>query len=442
MKKHLFFLLLSSLLFCYSCSDDDNGGDDYKTQNVSVKLNYPSEGGFTSQKDIVITLTSSTGTIFEAKTDDTGKASFTVVAGIYNISATDVRSNNGSSYSLTGSKNSYSIGTDWNNETVIELDLNISKLGGIVFKEIYPGGCQKDDGSGAYAFDQYIVLTNNSDATIDISKLVLACVNPWNSNSSNKDYVNGVLFYEAEKWIPAGMAMWYFTSSKELAPGEDIVIAINNAINNTITYSNSINFANSKYYCTYDPESGFNHTSYYSAPASEIDPSHYLKAMRIAQGTAWVGSQTSPAYFVFIPEETTLQAFNDDSSTTDNYGGSATQARKKVPIGWIVDGIEVFSSAAATNNKRLTGTIDAGFANFTGKQGYTLYRNVDKEATEARAENKDKLVYNYDLGTSGSTDPSGIDAEASIKNGARIIYKDTNNSTNDFHQRSRASLRN
>ena len=41
----------------------------------------------------------------------------------------------------------------------------------------------------------------------------------------------------------------------------------------------------------------------------------------------------------------------------------------------------------------------------------------------------------------GSTDPSGIDAEASIKNGAVIIYKDTNNSTNDFHQRRQASIK-
>ncbi len=434
MKKYLFFLLLGSLLFCYSCSDDDNGGDDYKTYNVNVKLNYPpSESEFSSQKDILVTLTGSTGTVFEAKTDEEGKATFTVVAGVYTISATDVRSSSGVGYSLTGSKNSYSIGADWNSETIVELNLTLSKVGGVVFKEVYPGGCQKDDGSGgAYAFDQYVVLTNNSDIPIDISRLALACVNPWNSNAANKDYVDGVLFYEAENWIPAGMAIWYFSSSKELAPGEDIVIALNNAIDNTITFSNSINFANSKYYCTYDPESGFNHTSYYSAPSAEISSSHYLKALRVSQGSAWVGSQTSPAFFIFIPdEETTLQAFNDDASLTDNYGGgSASQARKKVPVEWIVDGMEVFTSAATSNSKRLTGGgVDAGFVNFTSKQGYTLYRNVDKEATEARADNADKLVYNYGFGTTDSTDPSGIDAEASIKNGARIIYKDTNNST-------------
>ena len=36
---------------------------------------------------------------------------------------------------------------------------------------------------------------------------------------------------------------------------------------------------------------------------------------------------------------------------------------------------------------------------------------------------------------------SGIDAEASIAAGAHIIYKDTNNSTNDFHQRKVASIK-
>ena len=98
------------------------------------------------------------------------------------------------------------------------------------------------------------------------------------------------------------------------------------------------------------------------------------------------------------------------------------------------------------NRKRLTSNIDAGYVFFQNKMGYSVYRNVDKEATLAIEGNKQKLVYNYNLGTGslpkGSTDPSGIDAEASIKNGARIIYLDTNNSSNDFHQRIRASLRN
>ena len=36
---------------------------------------------------------------------------------------------------------------------------------------------------------------------------------------------------------------------------------------------------------------------------------------------------------------------------------------------------------------------------------------------------------------------SGINAEASIRNGAHIIYQDNNNSSEDFHERQKCSLR-
>lgn len=444
MKKSIWFLLSSLLFFSYSCSDDKED-EGYPTHSVEVQLKYPNsdELSFSPQADVVVTMSGKSGAQFEAKTDKDGKVSFKVVSGVYDIVATDTQSLNGKSYKLSGSKNSFSIGDDWDVNSVVELELFVSETRGILIKEIYPGGVLKDDESGAYTYDQYIILTNNSDVSIDVSKLGLTCINPYNSNNvNNKDYVNGKLFYEVEGWIPSGMAIWYLTSQKELAPGEDLVIALNNAIDNTITYSQSINYANSKYYCTYDPESGFNNAKYYSAPAYQIDPSHYLKAYRSSLGNAWVASQTSPAFFIFFPEGTTLKAFDEDQSTTSYYGDSQNQGRKKVPTEWILDGVEVYSSASADNNKRFTGAVDAGAVMFTSKQGYTLYRNVDKKATEAIKGNKEKLVYDYALGTKGSSDPSGIDAEASIKNGARIIYMDTNNSTNDFHQRSKASLRN
>ena len=126
-------------------------------------------------------------------------------------------------------------------------------------------------------------------------------------------------------------------------------------------------------------------------------------------------------------------------------------ARKKVPVEWVIDAIEVFNYGNAGNQKRLTPTLDAGYVELFNQHGFTLYRNVDKTATEAIAENAGKIIYNYSLGTQnvaikdqvikGTTDPSEIDAEASIKNGTRIVYKDTNNSSNDFHQRIKASLR-
>ena len=66
---------------------------------------------------------------------------------------------------------------------------------------------------------------------------------------------------------------------------------------------------------------------------------------------------------------------------------------------------------------------------------------MNNSSFEEILENEGKLVYHYALGVDGSTDPSGIDAEASMKQGAHIIYQDTNNSSSDFHERQKCSLR-
>ena len=116
-------------------------------------------------------------------------------------------------------------------------------------------------------------------------------------------------------------------------------------------------------------------------------------------------------------------------------------ANLRMPNEWVLDAIEVFNTAyIANSNKRFPAEIDGGSVQMTNKMGYTLYRNVDKEETEKLPENQGKLVYGYTMGVS-TGDPSGIDAEASIKNGAHIIYMDTNNSTNDFHERKAFSIK-
>ena len=113
-----------------------------------------------------------------------------------------------------------------------------------------------------------------------------------------------------------------------------------------------------------------------------------------------------------------------------------------MPNEWVIDAIEVFSSDYATQCvKRLTADIDAGYVWMTNKKGHSIYRNVDQQATEQLPENEGRLVYGYALGVDDSTDPSGIDAEASILKGAHIIYQNTNNSTNDLHERQLCSLK-
>ncbi len=351
--------------------------------------------------------------------------------------ASESHSINNNLYVLNGNTADIIINEDWSSDDVVTITMVESVSGQIIIKELYNGGCQRDDGSGLYQFDRYVILYNNSAEAATVDNLCLGMCMPYNAHATNNDYVNGELVYASEGYIPAICAIWYTQQEVTIEAGQQIVIALTGAIDHTLTYSNSVDLSNADY-CTYDMED-FSATNYYPAPSENIPTDHYMLAYKYGQGTAWPLSNSSPAFFIFTTEGETPEEFasNPDYHYT---GGnvSTVYCCAKVPNEWILDGIEVFSEANESDSqKRLTSDIDAGYTLLTNSYGHTSYRNVDQEATEALAENEGKLVYGYSYGD----DPSGIDAEASLANGARIIYMDTNNSTNDFHQRSQASLR-
>ncbi len=315
----------------------------------------------------------------------------------------------------------------------------------IIIKELYNGGCTKDDGK-TFQYDKGIILYNNCPQKAVVNNLCFGMASPYNGHGNNKNYgEDGKLTYESQGFTPAIHGIWWFTESLEIEPYSQVVVNICGAIDNTQTVSQSVNYAHADYYCMYDPESGYNHTGYYPTPADVIPTSHYLKAKEYGQGTGWTFSVSSPAVYIFQPKDTTPSAFAENADNLWYDGGNegkAVYACLKVPNEWIIDGMEVYQTAKLSDSqKRLTSDIDAGYVCLTNYLGHSLYRNVDKEATEALAENTGKLVYNYALGVDSSTDPSGIDAEASIKNGAHIVYLDTNNSTNDFHERQQFSIK-
>lgn len=336
--------------------------------------------------------------------------------------------------------------TNVQNVTFAEATLEDKNVDQIIIKELYNGGCPKDEGSGAFQMDKGFVLYNNCPEQAVINNLCIAIGSPYNGHASNNNFTEeGELVYEAEGFIPAQNGIWYYPHALVIEPYSQVVVSCMGSIDNTQTYSQSVNYANADYYCMYDPESGYNLTSYYPTPADVIPTSHYLLASKFGQGTAWMLSQSSPAFFIYQNRQGTPAEY---AQNPDNlwYGVGEQQtpvnACIRIPVEWILDGMEVFdANRVEDSKKRLTADVDGGYVALTNKLGHTLYRNVDKEATEALPENAGKLVYGYTLGVGNSTDPSGIDAEASIKKGAHIVYLDTNNSTADFHERQKFSVR-
>ena len=407
---------------------------------VSVSLTY--ENGPFATEGITVSLADLNGSAsYQAQTDASGTALFSVLPGIYSASATYSVSEGSDLFVYNGVNSNVAVSATGENS--FELNLVKSESNQIVIKELYIGGCPKDDGSGYYQYDKYVILYNNSaeEATLTTDFCIGMC-SPANSNTTNKYYEEGVLSYT--DWIPAYCSVWWFQEPVAIAPYSQVVVALNGAIDHTQTYSQSVDLSSPEYYVTYAPEI-YTNVNYHPAPSAGIPTSHYLQTYKYnAFGNAWVLSNSSPAFFVFSTEGRTPSDFSQDPGVMSEVNAAATDAM--VPVEWVIDGIEVFRATYdAQNQKRLLPSVDAGHATFTSQLGYALYRNVDKEATEALPENEGLLVYNYAGGTEseaeGSTDPSGIDAEASIANGAHIIYKDTNNSSNDFHQRRTASLR-
>lgn len=315
----------------------------------------------------------------------------------------------------------------------------------VIIKELYIGGCPKDKGTGYFQMDKGFVLYNNCPQQAVVNNLAVGQVDPANAHANNGWYENDKLTYADQGWIPAIYGIWYFQEPLVIEPYSQIVVSCMGSIDNTKTYSQSVNYANPAYYAMYDPESGYNNTAYYPTPADVIPTSHYLKAVEYGQGNAWPLSVMCPAFVIFQTKGVSPAEF---ANNADNYtympGQKQDQVHRcvKIPNSWILDGIEVWqTSKVSASVKRLTDDVDAGHVNLTNRKGHSLYRNVDKAATLALPENEGKLVYGYALGVDGSTDPSGIDAEASIKNGAHIVYQDNNNSTQDFHERQKFSVR-
>lgn len=406
----------------------------------SITLNgqaYKVEG-----KEILVSdLNGSAG--FSAYTDANGIARMNLPAGLYEATVSFQIKENNSTLLVNGLVPSFELTKKGSNN--IQIEVVLSRQTSLLIKEIYNGGCQKDDGSGSWENDTYIILYNNSAEDVDASNICITTVG-MNSQGSEMDKftVNGQLSFAKEGYIPAWQTVWKFNRKIMIPPYSQIVIAVFSAIDHTQTFSNSVNLANGDYFAMYHPEIGFNHTKY-SVPSNLISTDNYLKASRFDQteSEAWVISATSPAIFIF--EKENVHEYVTNIENQDKRAGVFGGAR--IPFEWIVDGVEIFTRGMDEDNKkRFTDHIDAGNVQFTIRHGHSVYRNVDKEATEAIEGNQGKLVYGYAGGTKdydvtgGTTDPSGIDAEKSMANGAKIVYKDTNNSTNDFHERNFASL--
>lgn len=429
MKKSLsIFAAVAAMILAVGCQKKD------PIQLVQVQL--MTEGTAFEVGGVAVKMTDASATVYESTTNPSGLAEFNVPTGLYTVECVFKEVINGIAISYSASE-SFNVAVGARN--LCELKLNAVERQQIIIKELYCMAVPTNDGAKTYANDAYVTLYNNSDAVADASNLVIGVLQPGNAHATNKYVTDGKLIYEDAGWVPAYSALWHFNNPVEIEPYSSITIAIFGAIDHTATVSQSVDLSKSEYYVmAKDGCAQITNAKYQIAET--IPTSHYMSAYMFNAGNAWVLSNTSPAFFIANMNDVNLKALVDDTAAYDTTGGTTNVGwAPKFPVSCIIDAIDVWESSNIEKSvHRFPAVVNNGHATITSKLGHTLYRCIDKEATMALPENADKLV-NAPVGV--NSDPSGIDAELSMANGAHIIFSDTNNSGVDFYEREKSALR-
>ena len=396
--------ILAGILALSSCTY--NEGIDSTT--VKVKLSEPI--GVAE-----VTFTSTLGNSYTTEVEESGSGVIVLSPGIYSAAVSKTSDDGYNRTVFNGSVSDIVVSGPNVEITIPIVKATVNLSNPILIKEIYVGGCQKDDGSGRFSYDKSVILYNNSSEPASLDNVAIGMVEPYNAEANLHNFLkSGVLDYENEDWIPAINGIWYFQEGNFIGPYSELVVNIHGAIDNTLTYSNSVNYANPDYFCMYDVEATssdggkYNNTSYYPSPSEVIPTGHYLKAVKYGQANAWPISQTSPALVLFRPEDISITDFAQDISNIiypSDKQGDIIWACLKLPRAWVLDAVEVYNAEKLPDSKkRLTSDLDNGYVMITSGYSHSAVRKVE----------------NYVNG--------------------HEIYLDTNNSSNDFYEAERFSL--
>ncbi|MEZ7874887.1 MAG: DUF4876 domain-containing protein [Bacteroidales bacterium] len=406
----ILFLLIASVAIsgCMKESKLSDFTDDAISSTINISVAMPAGYDFSVEGMEIKLSDPATGLRFSGVTNAAGKAEIRVAPGSY-IATSEAKHTvpGGIIYIFNGTSQRIKVTPADAKIVTAALPLNVSKTGQIVIKEFYYGGCLNPLTGKQYANDKYIILYNNSDQVAYLDSLCIGVADPFNAptNGTSSVWIKPGST-ELRDSVPNTAMGWMFPGtgkSNPLAPGEQAVISTN-GIDHTLTAPNSVDLSKAGYWALYDPIL----TRGQSTPQPGVK---LLQAFwRVGTSTQYVISQLSPALFIY-----SLGGKSTAKFVLDTYTWKPGQATSRnfdclmVDKNLVLDGVECFRSV--TDSKRLRPEIDNGYTKTTGSgTGESIHRKIDVAATAAA--------------------------------GGRIVYMDSNNSTNDFEVKSKPSLAN
>lgn len=378
--KKVFYSLVVLVLISTSCSDDDDHPYD-----VQIKLLPPDGFSTLPYGEMEVTLTNkNVGTVYSKHCSTTGLASFSVEPGNYSVS---VHFQTAAGLIFSGRIESLSLMPGQEAPDNIELPLTQAQSNALVIKEIYFGGC-KGLNNEDYQADQYVTLYNNSNETIYLDGLCIAVVDPGSNMESPW------MEHTDMRRIPVNDLTWQFPGSgKEypLAPGEETTIATN-AVDHTggeFQHANSVDLSGVDW-GFWDVSLKRQNITAGVKPMNlllNLNPTLVMYALPVFGPTIMVFSlQDSPATYVEDPD-------NRESRPKAN---NQNRQFLMIPQEWVIDCVECVRDVNSL--KRVPNELDNGKCYISGERysGRSIIRKK-KETLDGR-----------------------------------IVYQDTNNSSDDM----------
>ena len=236
--------------------------------------------------------------------------------------------------------------------TNVELEVVNGRLSPLIFKEIYYSG------SGApkrYFRDQFYELYNNSDEVVYLDGVYFCILWPYTATTKLPVWPAE----DGEKYVYSDRIWKFPGSGKEypLQPGESCVISQFAANHQLPIYQpkSPIDGSSSEF------EFNMGNKRFPDQPAYDMKHVFYDGKAEMGRMPQYLTSVFGAAYVIFqVPEGESYDPVNNPSLQTKDLSSKRNSIYAKIPVEYVLDGVEAGDNETKLNGKRMPSFLDAG----------------------------------------------------------------------------------
>lgn len=401
-NKYIYIITCLAILFS-ACAEDKV--KNYELIDLKVKLNLSDYEG-ELEKPVTLKLTSLSGIVGTERTIEVSSTKDAVnitglVPGRYmlsvsgNLSKADAKQIFGteSEMMLRGGKSNVQI-FDYTVDSLMELDMEISTTSSLIFKEIFYSGSKYTKpgatSTTSYFFEQFYEIYNNSDEVVYLDSLCISNTYPLSKAPLS--------FGELDEKYLFGISVWMIPGTGKdtpLAPGKSVVLTISGR-NHKDVDETLLDLSSADYEAFVGSVSGREPLDY---PVPNLIPAYWVQRSTVNQWNVANAGAGMVIYKLDYPFKA------DDTAKPLNT--SETTLYVKIPKSSILDAVDCLKDNSVSKEKRFPAVFDAGYATVLETyNGKSIARKILQTTTDGR-----------------------------------IIFQDTNNSSEDFEVMDRAMIR-